>query len=457
MLELASKDIVVQETLEEPLYHASGELLHQVGECLHAKHLEFLEQCKIETLYKPDKEQAIEAFLKELEDSSDSENPPKKDSAKVYTQMSREYMAKELGVKPEDLELNPELLIKDMSKLKTPEGVEEVLSKGEMDVKPEGEALQDSVKSQDINTKRSETFKRAFVMVHSSIIDKARAFFSQMKTEIEVSNKVVTENCKQIVRQLVEDKTLLLNLTNIRLEDDYLITHSMNVAVLSCHIATTMGYNQEQVLEVAFGSFLADVGMLKIPDELVKRPGKLSISDKLEFQKHITHGIDMLSKLQGVPHSTLAIISHSHERFDGSGYPSQKEGNSIHAYARILGMVDTYDAGVSKRPYRKGSHPHHTMQFIIDNADKKFDEKVVEAFVKTQGHYPIGSWLRLANGRIGKVIAVNEEAPEKPGLFLFPTKDNPEEARLDLAEDGCPEIQDLLIAHADIANVMQGF
>ena len=507
MAELLVSEIVPQKPLASALIHASGEVLHQKGETLYPKQFELLEKCKIDSLYtkeddlskedfsaslkikslqvgnlKPDDtfesdlkgadgevllkagEKITTELIEELKgksidklltDRSASELSP--DSAKIYRQMSMEFMAEMLETTVEDLELHPDLLIKNLDKELDQEGIDKALEGQKTDVKPEGEALTESLKNVGFDIKRTDTFKKAFLMVHMDIIDQTKLLFTQLSSKVEIQGKQITENCKRIVQQIIEDKNLLLNLTNVRDDDDYLVTHSLNIAILASNAATAMRFSQKQVLELAHGAFLADIGMLKVPKAITDKKTPLNMSEKLEIQRHVIHGADIVRKMNGLPISVLAAINQSHERIDGSGYPDGKKEEDIHTFAKIIAVCDTYDSGVSARPFRTKSHPHHVLKFLQKSIETSFAEDAVTGLIEFLGLYPVGSWLRLDNGRICKTTGCHPDKPDKPYIFLLPSKEFPEESKQDLSEDGTPEIKDLLTAPGGAMDVLKGF
>jgi HD-GYP domain-containing protein (c-di-GMP phosphodiesterase class II) len=96
-----------------------------------------------------------------------------------------------------------------------------------------------------------------------------------------------------------------------------------------------------------------DVGKARLPDGLLNKPGLLLPAERVELRKHVDYSIEILSAMPEVPSQVLQMVAEHHERFDGSGYPNQLAGKAISPLARLQGMVDTYDAMTSERPYAR--------------------------------------------------------------------------------------------------------
>jgi HD-GYP domain-containing protein (c-di-GMP phosphodiesterase class II) len=163
---------------------------------------------------------------------------------------------------------------------------------------------------------------------------------------------------------------------------------------------------------------LTDVGKVKIADALLKKPGQLSESEQLQLRAHVQFSLDILATSSEKDHRIFEIVELHHERHDGSGYPHGHAGTAIPLLPRIAGMVDSYDAMISARPYAAARSSFHAMQELSDLRDDKFQGELVEQFMQAVGLFPTGSLVELNTGEVGIVIAQNPSRRLKPKVMV---------------------------------------
>jgi putative nucleotidyltransferase with HDIG domain len=181
---------------------------------------------------------------------------------------------------------------------------------------------------------------------------------------LKVENRTYQTN----LESLVEARTDQLQLAMSDLEKSYDITlqalgdaldlkdaetegHSRRVTAFTIAIARAMGVPREQILIIARGAFLHDIGKMAIPDNILRKPGKLDDDERAIMREHCYHGYQMLKKIPFLTEACDIVYSHQ-EHFDGSGYPRGLKGTEIPLGARIFSVADTLDAIISDRPYR---------------------------------------------------------------------------------------------------------
>ena len=186
-----------------------------------------------------------------------------------------------------------------------------------------------------------------------------------------------------------------------------------------------MEYSRTQLFELGFSALLYDVGIFRIPESITKKEGKLTDSEVALIRKHPEMGQDILSTFKE-DHPWLPRVAYEHhERENGQGYPRGLKGEEICEYAKIVGIVDTYEAMIHNRPHRKAITQHVSVRELIWSKSLMFSSKIIKVFIKEISIYPIGSYVRLNNKAIGMVIATNEENPMKPVIkLLFDGKGN---------------------------------
>lgn len=235
---------------------------------------------------------------------------------------------------------------------------------------------------------------------------------------LPVDLKIPKEFSEQLVGSIDRNPNALMCLSKIREKDSYLLEHSLNVAILLANFAKYLDMEEEEVQELALAGFLHDVGKIKIPDDILHKPGRLTDPEMNIMRDHVYHGICTLEEM-GLPEHIIRTMSEHHERLDGYGYPEGLRGDEISLYGRMIAIVDTYDAITADRVYKAGMPSQKALKILMGDSPKMYDLELVQKFVKCVGIYPVGSLVQLSNEHIGMVTKQNESSPLKPRVKVF--------------------------------------
>ncbi len=156
--------------------------------------------------------------------------------------------------------------------------------------------------------------------------------------------------------------------------------HSRRVTAFTIAIARAMGLAGDQIRIIARGAFLHDIGKMAIPDDILRKPGKLTSEQTAIMREHCYKGYQIVKKIPFLQDACDIIYSHQ-ERFDGSGYPRSLKGTEIPLGARIFAVADTLDAITSDRPYRSRQSDAAARKEIEDWSGRQFDPEVVKVFL----------------------------------------------------------------------------
>ena len=157
--------------------------------------------------------------------------------------------------------------------------------------------------------------------------------------------------------------------------------HAIRVQRLAVAVAQEVGLDDGLIAAVNAAAPLHDIGKLAIPDSLLHRPGPLSREEYEIVQQHAGIGAEILSGIEGG--ALLAeIVRHHHENWDGSGYPDKLRGQAIPMGARVLAVVDCYDALTSERPYRQSLEHTRALSMIVEARGSMYEPEIVDAFVR---------------------------------------------------------------------------
>jgi HD-GYP domain-containing protein (c-di-GMP phosphodiesterase class II) len=194
---------------------------------------------------------------------------------------------------------------------------------------------------------------------------------------------------------------------------------SVNAAILSALIAQEMKIPNHKMMLIITGALLHDVGMFRLPKEILDKKGGLSDAEFQRMQAHPLYTHKIVSKELLYPEDVGLIVLQHHERWDGEGYPRRLSGTAIDIGARIVSVADAFEAMVSQKPYRNSMMGYQAMKNLLSDNSRRFDPDVLKAFIQTMGIYPIGSIIFLNNGALGRVIEVHGDAPLRPKIRIL--------------------------------------
>ncbi|MCR2803447.1 HD-GYP domain-containing protein [Paenibacillus soyae] len=226
-----------------------------------------------------------------------------------------------------------------------------------------------------------------------------------------------------IMQDLATRPNMLVNLTSIHSMDAYWFQHAFNVAVLAGIMGLAKGFNRNQLEELGVGALLFDIGMTKMPQELLTRQGPLTEAERQILRSHPKEGFDILRKYHDISIVSAHCALQHHERFDGSGYPRGLSKDEIHMYGQIVGLADTYDALVSPRPHRKRYTTSEAVEFLFAAGGTYFDLDLIRLFCKHISVYPIATTLLLSTGQEVVVTHNNDLAVHRPRVRVIAEAD----------------------------------
>jgi putative nucleotidyltransferase with HDIG domain len=177
-------------------------------------------------------------------------------------------------------------------------------------------------------------------------------------------------------------------------DDEYTGTHSHHVVELAAAVAGQLGLDRRRSHLVELGALLHDVGKIRIPKEILLKPGPLDDAEFEEMKRHTIYGQQLLDRVGGPLSQVGAIVRASHERFDGNGYPDGLSGRGIPLESRIVGTCDAFSAMTTDRPYRAAMPLADAVAELRRCAGSQFDPAVVDALCAVLE--PGGASLSLA-------------------------------------------------------------
>lgn len=188
---------------------------------------------------------------------------------------------------------------------------------------------------------------------------------------------------KQLEEELAQMEMGVMCALNMVLDLKDLRTglHATRLAEWAVRVGERLGVSPEELQDIERASLLHDIGKIGVPDEVLFKPGKLTEEETEQARRHPEYGWAILKSVPGFERASLLVLHH-HERYDGAGYPAGLAGEEIPLGARIVGVVDAYDAMISDRAYRKGLPREEAVRRLEADAGSQFDPDVTPLFVR---------------------------------------------------------------------------
>lgn len=265
--------------------------------------------------------------------------------------------------------------------------------------------------------------------------------FKSLFNSVKFGKQVVAEEIQDILGPMLEqvnsNKILAKSLWQIEACDEYTYDHSVTVSMTAALLAKWMGLSQEEINDIATAGLLHDIGKCNIPDEILKKPDRLTEDEFKVMKTHSTLGYLLLKNGNGFNEAILNGVYQHHEKFDGNGYPNKLKEEEIHLYGRIIAVADVYSAMTSNRVYRSKMSPFQVAKLILEYSFGYLDPMAVNIFLSNISNFYVGTIVKLNNGDIGQVVMVNKSEPYRPLVKV-------EEVFVDLSKDHSLEIVALI-------------
>jgi HD-GYP domain-containing protein (c-di-GMP phosphodiesterase class II) len=234
------------------------------------------------------------------------------------------------------------------------------------------------------------------------------------KLDVSLLNQVSND----IVDSVLRNSNAMAILSRLKDKDGYNWRHMINCTILMSVFAKYLGIKSEQIQQLALGAMLHDVGHTKLPQGLINKTENLNEFEFKSLKKHVVQSLGLVKGEAGISNLIMDMILNHHERIDGSGYPRGLSGTKISKPARMMAIVDVYDAMTSERPHQNGEEPIHALRYLLANKHQ-FDAQLVQKFIKCLGVHPVGTIVRLTNDRLALVLEGNKQSPMKPKVKVF--------------------------------------
>lgn len=258
--------------------------------------------------------------------------------------------------------------------------------------------------------------------------DQIKNDYSLILEDLQKGKQIDIERVRQGVEVMVDsvlrNPSAFVLVKQLRERDEYSYSHALGTSVWCATFGRHLGLERRDIESLALGGMLLDVGKVKIPTALINKPEILAGKELEIMCSHVDKSVRILAGNPHIPNEVFRMVATHHERADGSGYPMALNNEQIPIFGRIAGIVDSYDAMTTRRPYRPRVHsPHEAINELHAGKGTIFQAELVEQFIQAVGLYPTGSLVELSTGEVAVVIEVNAMRRLRPSIMVLLDQD----------------------------------
>lgn len=306
--------------------------------------------------------------------------------------------------------------------------------------KPENYPIQTTVQKEHKKAKVTEKKVRSYI----------RDFLKSARFGEAVDTEAAKDLVAESVNSVIRHPDAMTFLTKLRGQDEYTVEHCINVCMLAIVFGRRLGLRRNQLINLGLCGLLHDIGKMKVPYEILMKPGRLTQEEYEIMKEHTVRGAEFLKRRKGVFQGIIDVALSHHERPDGLGYPNGLGDSELALYTKIISIVDAYDAITGDRVYAKGRPSTEALRILYEQRGKQFDDKLALAFIQTVGIYPPGTVVELVNDKVGIVVDASTGMRHLPRVLVVRDEDkNPcGEYMIDLSTSvDNPNVKPYLIRH----------
>ncbi len=249
--------------------------------------------------------------------------------------------------------------------------------------------------------------------IHQAV-ETSKELFDSMKTSQKVPLLQIRKEIMPFVQEMSASADVFQLFQAVKATDEYTYQHNIGVGILSTLIGRWLNLSEPDIGTLSLAATLHDIGKVKVPIEILNKPGKLTDTEFSLIKKHAIFGYEILKDTIGLNSRIPLVALQHHERSDGRGYPLGLKEDKVDYFSKIVAVADIFHAMSSKRPY----HDPIPFNEIIGQMRKgtfgELDPVIVSVFLDNIVKRMIGQNVVLTDGRVGEVISLNPHDIETP-------------------------------------------
>jgi len=255
--------------------------------------------------------------------------------------------------------------------------------------------------------------------VHFAIAATIEEVMGELKSVGKLNVQKLETAVLPMVDSVLRNPAAMSCLMRIRRKGGYLYSHSLASSVWATALGREIGLERDVLRVVALGAMLLDVGKTRIPESILGKPGKLDEREHALMRRHVEFSVEIVRESGQLDPRVLEMVENHHERHGGSGYPRGLKGDAIPVYGRIAGLVDTYDAMITSRPYASTQSSYGALRELRSLAGAEFQPELVDQFIQAIGMFPTGTLVLLNTGEVAVVTAQSRARRLRPEVMII--------------------------------------
>lgn len=257
--------------------------------------------------------------------------------------------------------------------------------------------------------------------------EKSSALIKDVFFDVQLGRGINTAACREVVSEnlqsLLRNESAMLWLTRMKSQDEYTSQHCLSVSIMAMGFGHHLGVANAGLEQLGISGLLHDVGKIKIDQQVLNKPGKLTAEEFEHIKQHASLGYKLLLSHRDLPSIAVDVAHGHHERLDGLGYPRGLEATQIPYFTRIISIIDCFDAITSNRVYDRARTVKDAFKVLMDCRETYFDAELVMRFIEWLGIFPVGTLVELHTGEVGLVLEKHPKLQLRPKVAVLIDRD----------------------------------
>ena len=265
-----------------------------------------------------------------------------------------------------------------------------------------------------------ETEKEHFKETFQNSMDSIKESAGKILNHEEIDYLDLRFNVLNLIEQYSGNHNELMDLISVKKKDVLTFVHMLNTSILAMFFASQLGISTDRVIDVGIAALFHDIGKIAISKKILKKKSKLRDSEFIQMKEHSLVGSKILLRYRSGLGILPAVVAFEHHlRYNKKGYPKLKYPIDLHLASKIVSICDVYDALFQRRTYKKHFPPMKIYEVITKGKNNLFDPELAERFFEIMGVWPLGTLVKLNDGRVGYVMKINKIDKFRPVVKII--------------------------------------